>query len=538
MDGALNFLVVEDDPIDAKAVCRLLNQSGMANHADSASSLEQAKEKVRHRRYDAVILDLGLPDSQGIDGVIEFQASAPELPIVVLTGCDDEKTTLRSMGSGAEDYLSKESLSEASLSRSLRYAIERHRRRHETYRDADSLKNSLHDALQQANTDPLTSLPNRQGLALHLEQLSRGRPEGSFLLGLADINQFKAINDAHGLHMGDAVLREFASRLQHCLREGDFAARSGGDEFVLVFSQLERGKAADLARKMLEHATLVPASWGGKSLPFSATMALCEMEAPFVDLEPMLEQARALLARGRQEGKNQVSLSWTATGAGERGGKPPSQPPFGDDGPPMRAWKVEPFGGGPLLAHYLEFGTPGEAERFRQAGRLSQMTMQCLRRAQAWRRREAPESELHLDLEADAVKPWLQAELLRLFSGPEERAATVFFVDSDFSGFPGQSQLAELRRLQAAGFRLGVREVGGGATILEHLLYLAPAWLRFAPATTINAGRYKQKSAALARTLAMLKPLKAGCLLHGNTQPDDLRQAAALGFSGASFPLS
>src|SRR4051812_18554237 len=107
MNNYLNLLVVDDDAVDAANVSRMLSHSGIARNTDSVPSLAEAKNKIRHNHYDAVILDLGLPDSQGTDGVLDFQATAPELPIVVLTGNEDEKTALRSMSVGAEDYINK-----------------------------------------------------------------------------------------------------------------------------------------------------------------------------------------------------------------------------------------------------------------------------------------------------------------------------------------------------------------------------------------------------------------------------------------------
>ena len=141
----LSFLVIEDDPIDAHSVRHLIGKTGLGPHVDSAFSMEQAKQKIRNTRYDVVILDLGLPDSQGVDGIIDFQATAPELPIIVLTGIQDEQIALRGIDIGAEDFIDKNYVTAEGLSRSIRFAIRRHARKQHVYGEVAALRQSLDD---------------------------------------------------------------------------------------------------------------------------------------------------------------------------------------------------------------------------------------------------------------------------------------------------------------------------------------------------------------------------------------------------------
>ncbi len=542
MDAELNLLVIEDDPVDCKAVCRILRRSGLSSHPDTSHSLQDAKELARRGSYDAVILDLGLPDSQGVDGLLELQATAPELPIVVLTGNEDEDTALKSMGIGAEDFISKKFLTEENLRRALRFAVERHRRKSEVFRDMDSLRISLSDAVRQAGTDPLTALPNRRGLNSYLEQLSLSHPGSSVIVGVADLDKFKECNDTHGHAVGDDVLREFAGRLQHCLRAHDFAARIGGDEFVVILGGLSRPEAARLGERMLEHVSATPLQSAGKLVNFSATLALAEIEPPFIDLEQILLQTHRLLARGKEAGKARVECAWEE-GRG-RGSSRPKAAAAGENAPfdesllVQHVRAVKPLEDGALEGYQLIYGIgPGTwplvqpaVSRARLSSRLGEMTLQCMRRSQAWRQSMAPDCELHLDIEADAIKPWVATEMTRIFPDQKSRERCILFLHTDFERQPGAVTLADLRLLRQAGFKLGVRRVGDGSTIFEHLLLLSPDWIRLDAAITINAGHYEKKEIALRKIVAMLAPLQARLAADETEAESDLALLTQLGF--------
>jgi DNA-binding NarL/FixJ family response regulator len=147
MNRELDFLVVEDDPIDVKAINFLLLHTELARHIDNCSTLKQAISKVQSCHFDAVIFDLSLPDCQGVDGLIEFKAMAPDLPIIVLTGIQNEETALRSLNIGAEDVIDKNFIVPEQFSRALLFAIKRHSHLRRAYHDKVQLGRSLKDAM-------------------------------------------------------------------------------------------------------------------------------------------------------------------------------------------------------------------------------------------------------------------------------------------------------------------------------------------------------------------------------------------------------
>jgi PAS domain S-box-containing protein/putative nucleotidyltransferase with HDIG domain len=119
-------LLVEDNPGDAALVGDLLSEGGPVEfEVERAPRLATAVERVTEDHFDGILLDLGLPDSTGIDTVRAMRQAAAELPIVVITGNGDEQTGMATIREGAQDYVVKGMVSAATLSRVLHYAMER-----------------------------------------------------------------------------------------------------------------------------------------------------------------------------------------------------------------------------------------------------------------------------------------------------------------------------------------------------------------------------------------------------------------------------
>ena len=120
----VNVLLVEDNPGDARLVGELLIEAGAEEfdltHVDR---LGEAVQRLREDHFDVVLLDLSLPDSNGFDTVVRLQAAGPHVPIVVLTGLDDDLVGLQAVRGGVEDFLIKGEWDANRLARSIRYAI-------------------------------------------------------------------------------------------------------------------------------------------------------------------------------------------------------------------------------------------------------------------------------------------------------------------------------------------------------------------------------------------------------------------------------
>jgi serine phosphatase RsbU (regulator of sigma subunit) len=122
----VQLLLVEDDPGDALIVQELLADAEPQMEVLRVGTLREAEETLPGG-HDCVVLDLGLPDALGMEGVERVRRAAPDAAIVVLTGLDDEHRGIEALSGGAQDYLSKSGIDGSMLARAIRYAIERRR---------------------------------------------------------------------------------------------------------------------------------------------------------------------------------------------------------------------------------------------------------------------------------------------------------------------------------------------------------------------------------------------------------------------------
>ena len=127
-DKQVRVLLVEDNVVNARFAEGLLaNVDDQVFHVQCADTLLAALDLMVHNVFDVALVDLSLPDSQGLETFLTIQRHAPELPIIVVTSLDDEAIALKAVRSGAQDFLAKGSLTRDTLVRALNYAIARSR---------------------------------------------------------------------------------------------------------------------------------------------------------------------------------------------------------------------------------------------------------------------------------------------------------------------------------------------------------------------------------------------------------------------------
>ena len=132
MSDPVRILLVEDNPAHARLVRQALLDSSAGEPAAwfqlrVAERLSEGLQALAQGGVDVVLLDLSLPDSAGLDTLTSVSGKAPGLPIVVMTGLEDESVAVRALQAGAEDYLIKGQAEGGLLARAIRYAIERKR---------------------------------------------------------------------------------------------------------------------------------------------------------------------------------------------------------------------------------------------------------------------------------------------------------------------------------------------------------------------------------------------------------------------------
>ncbi len=291
------LLLVEDNPGDARLTEVMLGDLVAAGlpplrwvqTANAAVAVLQDKPGCA-----AVLLDLGLPDSAGLQALQAVTREHRHLPVIVLTGDNSAPMGLDAVSSGAQDFLVKGQFDAAALVRSIAFAT--HRKRGELALVEKSLR------------DDLTGLPRRTLLLDRLQAAWRHAQRNGELAALLfiDLDGFKQVNDAQGHDAGDAVLRATAQRLVAGVRSNDSVARVGGDEFVVLLTSADSLQGAELVASKLLAALGAPVPYRGQLLQVGASIGVTLVNAEAESPEALLRRADAAMYEAKHAGKGRV----------------------------------------------------------------------------------------------------------------------------------------------------------------------------------------------------------------------------------------
>jgi diguanylate cyclase (GGDEF)-like protein/PAS domain S-box-containing protein len=418
------LLLIEGDPADAKVIQAALADArcGLFD-VESVRQLSDAYERLGKEGIGAVLVDLFLPDSQGIETFDKLLLAAPHVPILVLSGPGDEDIAIQALQRGAQDYLLKGELTSHSLSRALRNMIERkaveealfiekeraqvtlnsigdavlstdisgnvtylnlaaesltgwsreeasRRPVAEVFRIMDGatrqpVRNHMELAVQQnkafgltancilirrdglefaiedsiapihdrrgqvtgavmvfhdvtaaratslrishlAQHDCLTDLPNRLLLNDRLTRaIASARRNGNRLAVLfLDLDRFKHINDSLGHAIGDKLLQSVAERLVTRVRGSDTVCRQGGDEFVVLLSELGHPEDAAACAKKILTALTAPHRIAQHDVHVTVSIGVSTYPEDGQDAETLVKSADTAMYQAKENGRN------------------------------------------------------------------------------------------------------------------------------------------------------------------------------------------------------------------------------------------
>lgn len=292
LDRRIRLLLVEDSPGDVRLFAETIKEArAFQFELEHRDTIDRALAFLAQNHPDMIVLDLGLPDGGGVDAIQKVQRAAPDIPLVVLTGLDDEAAAIEALHAGAQDYLIKGQMSTSLLVRALRYAFERH---------------DMQMALRKESTlDELTGLANRRGFLMLAEQhamLARRTGE-RFVVAFIDMDRLKPINDTLGHQAGDAAILEIADTLRACFRGSDVLGRLGGDEFALLMAATSQN-SDELIRHRLQRELATRNSLPNRrySLCVSVGIVTSDPRQP-LSMEELLAQADALMYEEKQRNR-------------------------------------------------------------------------------------------------------------------------------------------------------------------------------------------------------------------------------------------
>ncbi len=291
----MKVLVVDDDPL-ALAVVRArlkVEELEIVPLADG----RQAVAVALRERPDLILLDVDMPGVSGFEvcGALKSEPELRLVPVVFLSALARTGDKVRGLDHGAVDYITKP-FDAFELRARVRAAL---RTKH------------LQDLLaEHAHIDVLTGIPNRRGLMdrLRREWARARRHSVPLALVLADVDHFKAVNDAHGHLVGDKVLQAVARALASECRVMDLPGRYGGDEFAIVVPDEPAERAVILAERCRRNIESVRVQAGEQTVQPTASFGVTD-SGDAASVEALLQAADRSLYAAKEAGRNTVVCS-------------------------------------------------------------------------------------------------------------------------------------------------------------------------------------------------------------------------------------
>jgi len=298
-------LVVDDSPVYRKLVEQVLSSEPFSLRF--ARDGEEAFKAFEEHPPAIVITDWMLPDFSGLELCqrIREDQSRPYTYIILMTSNAQKDNVVKGLQSGADDFLTKPFDPGEMLAR-----IGVGRRIIDLNRELALKSKKLEEA---ARTDPLTGLPNRRAMEEWASKQLRGAARHGFPLWfvLADIDNFKGINDSFGHDAGDAVLKTFAEVLKKNTRAFDTCGRLGGDEFLLVLSHVEPEYVEMTINRFREEFSALSFPLGGQSVVVTASFGAAGFQGKELEeLSKLVRKADQMLYEAKRAGRNLVRVAY------------------------------------------------------------------------------------------------------------------------------------------------------------------------------------------------------------------------------------
>lgn len=291
------IMVVDDCEDNIYLLTQILN---IAGYVSVSSSTDSSKVCDLHAEndYDLILLDMHMPGLNGLE-VMECLKNLEKesyLPVLAITG--DSRYKLAALEAGARDFITKP-YDFAELKMRIRNILEV-RLLYKTVAEQSRIQQEM------ALHDPLTGLPNRRLLLDRMEIAMQHatRQQQMMAVMYMDLDGFKGVNDQHGHHFGDELLKMVAARLTEATRRDDTVSRIGGDEFVMLLSEInDVYDVVQPASKVL-HAMAMPFLIGGESIVITASIGVAFYLTSQETALALLARADKALYDAKNSGKN------------------------------------------------------------------------------------------------------------------------------------------------------------------------------------------------------------------------------------------
>jgi two-component system, cell cycle response regulator len=297
-------LIAEDDSHIAELIKIILETKGYETHW--AKDGQEALQEAERLHPDLLLLDVMMPKLNGYEvlRLLKENNELKDMPVIFVTVRGETDSKVVGLRLGGHDYITKPfDLDEliARVEAALRIKGEH-----------DDLREANRRLAELSMTDPLTSLYNRRYLVERFEEEIERAKRYVYPIAcvIADIDDFKYVNDTYGHLAGDQVLQQMALIMKNSNRVVDILARYGGEEFIMILPQTNLGGAETVAeryRQMVESARMVPGDPGRR---ITVSIGASAFSADSIgSREDLLQRADDALYEAKRQGKNRLVLA-------------------------------------------------------------------------------------------------------------------------------------------------------------------------------------------------------------------------------------
>jgi two-component system cell cycle response regulator len=309
-DG-FKVLVVDDSAVSRKFVEHTLKHCCELIFAEDG---ERGLALFAEHQPNVVIADWNMPDPNGIElcqrirGDFQDPGGAPYTYLILLTSNSEKEHVVQGLSAGADDYVTKPCHPDELVAR-----VEVARRFVNLHQQIEA-KNRLLEEL--ALTDSLTGLANRRAIDDWASRQISGaaRHDFAFWVILADIDNFKAVNDTYGHAAGDAVIKQFAAILRRNTRRSNICGRVGGEEFMLVLTHAAHDDVYTIVERMRRQCEENEFVYGAAKIRITASFGMAGFHSHAAPaFEDLVNHADAALYAAKREGRNRITAAEIAS---------------------------------------------------------------------------------------------------------------------------------------------------------------------------------------------------------------------------------
>lgn len=295
------ILIVEDDTTIQQMIKEAVEGAGYL--VEAASSAEEALNLIRNFKPHLILTDQDMPGLSGLEMLRDLRDQLNYTAVIFVSGRSDALLVAQALHSGADDYIRKPFRFEELLAR-----IEACLRTHDLHRGLLEANQKLQDMVER---DHLTGLFNMRSMYDRIDgELKRafrfGRQVACVML---DMDHFKRVNDGHDHLFGSFVLKEVGLLIQKTMRDSDFAARYGGDEFLVVLTDTNSEGSQAFCERLREKVASYNFTDGKSSIRLTLSLGCAvSILSQEITARQLVRAADHALYRAKDAGRNRVEL--------------------------------------------------------------------------------------------------------------------------------------------------------------------------------------------------------------------------------------